>query len=190
MKMTKKIFGIILILTGLYLYISEVLIERKNITLENNKIEYTLAKEISYKYENRNDLYDAILSIPQINLMRGIYTKEDKKNNIEENIMIHKDSIYPNIDNSNVILIAHSGNSSISFFKNLSKLNEDSLIEFYYKHVKYVYKINNWYDVDKNGEVEIKKETNKKTITLITCSQIDKYKQTIYIGYLIDEINY
>ena len=177
-------------ITGLYLYINEVLIERKNISLENNKIEYTLANQISYKYENKGDLYDVIISIPQINLKKGIYKKSDKRNNISESIMIHKDSIYPNMDYSNVILIAHSGNSDISFFKDLNKLNEDSLIEFYYKHVKYVYKIDNWYDVDKTGSVEIIKNNDKKCVTLITCNQVDKTKQTIYIGYLIDEVNY
>ena len=51
-------------------------------------------------------------------------------------------------------------------------------------------KINEYYDIEKNGTASIKRDINKKTITLITCSQKDKTKQLIYIGYLIDEIKY
>ena len=131
-----------------------------------------------------------ILSIPQIKLKKGIYLKEDKRNNIEENIEIHKESDYPNVDNSNIILMAHSGTGANAFFKDLEKLNQDSLIELYYEKAKYVYKIDNYYDIDKIGIATIKRDINKKTITLITCSQKDKTKQLVYIGYLIDEIKY
>ena len=156
--------------------------------IENNKIEYTLTQDTNQ--EIKKDIYDSILIIPKISLRKGIYTKTDKRNNIEENIMIHKNSIYPDTDNSNIILIAHSGSGKKAFFKDLDKLDTDSLIEFYYKKTKYVYKIDNIYKVEKNGEVKINRDKNKKTITLITCDQQDKTKQVVYIGYIIDEIKY
>ena len=155
---------------------------------ENNKIEYTLNQEINHK--TVNNIYDGVLVIPKINLKKGIYKIDDKKNNIEENIMIHRKTSYPNTNNSNLILIAHSGSGDKAFFKDLDKLDNDSLIDYYYDHIKYTYKIDNIYKVDKIGKVKIKRDKEKKTITLITCDEKDKSKQIVYIGYIIDEIKY
>ena len=187
MKIT-RIIGLCLVLTGLGLNIYYMVNKRNNIIKENNKIEATLKKEVNYRYIDNS--YDAILSIPKINLRKGIYSINDRRNNIEENIMIHKDSIYPDHDNSNIILIAHSGSGDKAIFKDLKYMNEDSLVEFYYNHTKYVYKIDNIYCIEKSGKAVIKKNSNKKTITLITCDSKDKTKQVVYIGYLIDEIKY
>ena len=41
---------------------------------------------------------------------------------------------------------------------------------------------------EKTGKVKLEYDKNKKTITLITC--VDQDIQIVYIGYLIDEINY
>jgi len=183
-----KIIGYSLIVAGITLNINKLIIKRSTEITEKNRVEYTLEKEISYK--EKDETYDAILEIPLINLKKGIYKKEDKRNNIEENIMIHDSSIYPDIDNSNIILIAHSGTGEKAFFKDLYKLNNDSLIKFYYHHTKYIYKIDKYYLVDKAGDIEIERDRNKKTITLITCDSKDKSKQTVYIGYLIEEIKY
>ncbi len=185
---TIKIIGFILITTGASLNIYNKIDERNKIIRESNKIESTLKKEVNYRYVDNS--YDAILSIPKINLKKGIYTIDDKRNNIEENIMVHKESIYPDQNNSNIILIAHSGSGEKAIFKDLKNLNDDSLIEFYYHHTKYVYKIDTIYCIEKTGEASIKKNGNKKTITLITCDSNDKTKQVVYIGYLIDEIKY
>lgn len=188
MNKSKIIIGYIIICLGLFLYLSKKIIDNNREILENNKVEYTLEKEISYhKIENT---YDAILSIPKIILKKGIYSKGDIRNNIEENIMIHNDSIYPNKDDSNVILIAHSGSGPKAIFKDLEKLDTDSLVEFYYHHTKYVYKIDNIYCVNKTGSIDLEIKDNKKRITLITCDSKNKNKQVVYTGYLIDEIKY
>ncbi len=177
-----KVIGIGLVSVGLSLNIYNKISIRENIIKESNKIESTLKKEINYRYVDNS--YNAILSIPKINLKKGIYSIDDKRNNIEENIMMHKDS-----SQDNIILIAHSGSGEKAIFKDLKYLDTDSLIEYYYNHTKYVYKIDNIYCIEKTGKAIIKKE-NKKTITLITCDSKDKTKQVVYIGYLIDEINY
>ncbi len=156
---------------------------------ENNKIEMTLQKEVGYVTEDI-DTYDAILSIPQIHLKKGIYQKEDQRNNISKNVTIHPNSTYPTEESSNVILMAHSGSGKLAFFNDLDQLNTDSLIEFYYQNTKYVYQIDHYYQIIKNGYATIDRDFHKKTITLITCSQKDKTKQFVYIGYLIDEIHY
>ena len=187
----KKIrFGYLLLIIGIILTANNYISERKEIFIEKNKIDYTLEKEVGYYKKNIEDTYDAILHIPQINLKKGIYEKDSKHNNIEENVTIHNTSDYPNNEDSNLILIAHSGTGKKAFFKDIDKLNEDSLIEFYYQRKKYIYKIDNYYMIEKNGSAKIKRDTTKKTITLITCNEKDKTKQLIYIGYLIDEISY
>lgn len=182
--------GYFVLIIGIILTIKNTILERKEITVENNKIVYTLEKEVGYHRKEIEDTYDGILSIPQINLKKGIYELNDKRNNIEENVTIHKASNYPNEDTSNLILMAHSGSGKKAFFNDIDKLNNDSLIEFYYQRVKYVYKISDYYQIDKNGYAQINRDKTKKTITLITCSKEDKTKQLVYIGYLIDEIKY
>ena len=182
--------GYLLLFIGMILTIKNSILERKEVLVEHNKISYTLEKEVGYHRQEIEDTYDGILSIPQINLKKGIYEIGDKRNNIEENVTIHELSNYPNENNSNLILMAHSGTGKKAFFNDINKLNNDSLIEFYYQRVKYVYKISEYYIIDKNGYAKINRNKTKKTITLITCSKEDKTKQLVYIGYLIDEIKY
>ena len=100
---------------------------------------------------------------------------------------MHESSTYPSNDISNLILMAHSGIGEKAYFNDLIKLNTDSLIKIYYHNIKYTYKIAFNYDIEKDGTALIKRDKSKKTLTLITCSQKDKSKQLIYIGYLIDE---
>ena len=187
-KKVRIVLGLILIIGGIYLYLSDLVLKRKTMLVEKNMVNYKLSNVVSYRYLDNNNSYNAILSIPKIGLKRGIYDIDNKKNNIDENIMIDKNSIYPNLDKSNIILIAHSGFGKKAFFKNLELLDDDSLIEFYYEHVKYVYKIDNYYYIRKTGYANLKYDDTKKTITLITCSSDNR--QVIYIGYLIDKIEY
>lgn len=134
--------------------------------------------------------YIAILEIPCINLKRGIVDFNSKYNNVKYNIQIIEHSQMPNVENSNLILAGHNGTSSVSFFKDLYKLKEDSLIYLYYDGYKYIYKLNNYYDTDKDGKVEIIRNRYKTTITLITCKKGTKDKQTVFIGYLVDKVEF
>ena len=134
--------------------------------------------------------YIAILEIPSINLKRGIVDFNSKYNSVKYNIQIIEHSQMPNVENSNLILAGHNGTSSVSFFKDLYKLKEDSLIYLYYDGYKYIYKLNNYYDTDKDGKVEIIRNRYKTTITLITCKKGTKDKQTVFIGYLVDKVEF
>ena len=134
--------------------------------------------------------YIAILEIPSINLKRGIVDFNSKYNNVKYNIQIIEHFQMPNVENSNLILAGHNGTSSVSFFKDLYKLKEDSLIYLYYDGYKYIYKLNNYYDTDKDGKVEIIRNRYKTTITLITCKKGTKDKQTVFIGYLVDKVEF
>lgn len=134
--------------------------------------------------------YIAILEIPSINLKRGIVDHNSWTNNVRYNIQIIEHSQMPDVENSNLILAGHNGTSNVSFFKDLYKLKEDSLIYLYYDGYKYIYKLNNFYDTDKDGKVEIIRNRYKNTITLITCKKGTKDKQVVYIGYLVDKVEY
>lgn len=134
--------------------------------------------------------YIAILEIPSIDLKRGLVDYNSRYNNVKYNIQIIEHSQMPNVENSNLILAGHNGTSGVSFFRNLYKLKEDSLIYIYYDGIKYIYKLNNSYDTSKDGKVEIVRNRYKNTISLITCKRGTKDKQTVFIGYLVDKVGY
>ena len=131
------------------------------------------------KYNYNND-YIAVLSIPKINFERGLYPKESSLNNIAYNIAFLKESEYPSL-NSNTIIIGHSGNSNISYFEDLKKLVVGDEIFLFYENFKYHFIINDIYTVKKNRNVKVRRDKNRKTITLITCYERDK--QLVIIGY-------
>lgn len=113
--------------------------------------------------------YIAVLEIPKIKLKRGIVDKNSSYNNVNKNIYTLKETTMPDEeDNSHIMLASHSGNSYISYFKNLNKLNLNDEVYFFYKNNKYVYKVIKKYEVEKTGTVKLSKK-NSSDITLITC---------------------
>ena len=125
--------------------------------------------------------YIGYLEIKKINLKQGLVSLNSYYNNVKYNIQMIKTSDYPDKVNGNVILAAHSGSGYIAFFKNLYKLTLGDEAIIYYKDYVYKYKIVNIYNVPKVGKVRIDRDTNKTTLTLITCTYKSKTEQTIYI---------
>jgi len=140
-------------------------------------------KKINYNYIG-------VLEIPKINIKRGFLNIKDKGNNVNKNLQVIKGSDMPNVKNGNLIIAAHSGNSYISYFKNLHKLSNDDVAYVYFNNIKYTYKVAGKYDAEKNGKVTIHRDNKKNTLTLITCSQTDKTKQIVYILELESEESY
>lgn len=134
--------------------------------------------------------YIAILEIPEISLKKGLLSLDDKYNDVAYNVAILPSSQMPNIINSNLILASHNGTSSVSYFKDLSKLNKESLINVYYQGTKYIYKLNNYYEIDKKMEVTITRDRTSNTLTLITCKDNSDTQQIVYIAYLISKETY
>lgn len=145
-------------------------------------------KQEEKKVPNYN--YIGVLEIPKINIKRGFLNIKDKGNNVNKNLQVIKGSDMPNVKNGNLIIAAHSGNSYISYFKNLHKLSNDDVAYVYFNNIKYTYKVAGKYDAEKNGKVTIHRDNKKNTLTLITCSQTDKTKQIVYILELESEENY
>lgn len=137
----------------------------------------------------QEDSYIGILEIPKINLKKGLVDKNSPSNNVNKNIYTLKETTLPDERiNSHIILASHSGNSYISYFKNLKKLDMKDKVYFYYKNVKYIYEISNKYEIDKTGTAELK-ITNKSDITLITCIS-GTNRQVVYVANLIDKVDY
>ena len=130
--------------------------------------------KISYTYVGQ-------LSIPSIRLKRGFVSKNSKYNDINYNITIAKEADYPDVPKGNFILMAHSGNSYISFFDNLYKLELGDVATVSYEAKAYYYKLVKSYEVEKTGKIAIFRDYNKKTLTLITCNHNNLEHQSIYI---------
>ena len=163
--------------------------EIENIPVEEQKEEVVINDEEDKKTSSSPTYnYIAVLEIPSIKLKRGLVDYKSKYNNVKYNIQIIEHSQMPDIENSNLILAGHNGTSNVSFFNDLDKLKEDSLVYVYYNNIKYIYKINNNYEVKKDGKVEIIRNRNKTTITLITCKKDSEDKQLVYVGYLVDKV--
>ena len=158
-------------------------------TNEEVKVETTENKDNATKEEDKDNKevinYVGILRIPKINLKRGLVDRKSKYNDIKYNIMIHDKSTDPDVYGGNFILLAHSGNSNISFFKNLDKLKLNDAVYLDYNGKTYEYKLINIYDIEKTGKAIIKKNTKNSTITLITCRS-NTNRQIVLIGELIN----
>ena len=88
----------------------------------------------------------------------------------------------PDVPNGNLILMAHSGDSYISYFAYLYKLNIGDECVVTYNNRQYHYRIVNIYDVIKNGVVTIKRDRGKNTLTMITCTKDNDSLQAVYIA--------
>jgi len=138
------------------------LIEEKEVN-KQNKIEYI-----------------AVLKIPKINLVRGLVDPNSYLNDINYNVQILKNSSMPDQENGNLILASHSGNARISYFRNLDKLSLGDMVSIDHRGKAYSYKVVNIYDIEKNGTAKIIRDTNKTTLTLITCRH-NTQKQIVII---------
>ena len=183
MKNLIKLLCISFIIIGIILLSADKIYNYKQIKINNNRVDEYFIKENKIK----KDTYIGILEIPKIRLKRGFYDFNSIHNNINENITILKPVMYPNDKNSIFILAAHSGNSYISYFKDLYKLDINDDVYIYYKNKLYKYKIANYYEENKNGKITIKDNSKKSKLILTTCK--NKNKQLIYIGHLKEVID-
>lgn len=132
-----------------------------------------------------NSDYYFELCIPKINLKEKVYSFNDSRNDVDKGIMIVKDYDFYKMKGS-LILASHSGNSSISYFKNLYILKKNDIVKILYNGDEYIYQINEIYDINKNGK--FKYNYSDKTIYLITCDKNNKKRQNVYKGKLIKTV--
>ena len=140
-------------------------------------------KKFSYNYVG-------VLEIPKVNLKQGFLDIDSKYNHVDYNIAVIQTSTYPDVEQGNFILASHSGNSYISYFKNLYKLEVGDQAYIYYNNIKYTYQIVNIYNVEKTGKVAIYRNSKATCLTLITCTKDSDHEQTVYILELTNKEEY
>ncbi len=131
-------------------------------------------QEINYEYVG-------YLEIPKIKLNKGFLAKESPYNNVDKNLLVLKESNYPDVKNGNLIIAGHSGTGYKAFFKYLYKLQIGDIAKVTYNGKIYTYKITNIEQQPKTGTVTINRTTNKRCMTLITCTYENDQAQTIYL---------
>lgn len=204
------VFGVTLFFVGLIFLSSNYLNEKRdiayqymnNLLLENSEI-VELNEEVGIvettsslpNEEHKEEVkeyvdpyakyYIGTLEIPKINLSKGFTDINSKYNTVNKNIQVVETSTYPDVDKGNFIIAAHSGTSYLAYFKNLYKLSLGDMAYVNYNGRRYAYKIVDIYEQEKTGQIAIYRDTNKTTMTLVTCTKDSKTKQTIYILELI-----
>lgn len=198
-KMAKRFakkFGITLLLVGIILGIYEGSSYFYKYTEEKDAIDFyyntefkkeedsdeeTVSSSTINEEKKKNKIeYIAILKIPKINLERGLVNPNSYLNNVKYNVEILDNSSMPDKDKGNFILAAHSGNSKVSYFKKLNKLEFGDSVFIDYKGATYNYVVTKIYDVEKTGKAQIIRNKNKNTLTLVTC-RANTNKQIIVI---------
>lgn len=200
------LFGSLLVILGSYILLHQHIIQLKMKLFsdmqmsfnEDKNIEETIdglpnllelpkeeppIKEEEVKEEKKIDYskYLGVLEIPRINLKRGFYGTDSRYNNISYNVTLVGGSTMPDKENGNLILMAHSGNASISYFAYLFLLKIGDTAYVTYQGNVYKYQIVNIYNVPKVGTVKINRNKERTTLTLITCTHGSDVEQTIYI---------
>ena len=141
----------------------------------------TKEKEEVNESEDRKDNYIGYLEVPDVNIKRGFLALDSKYNSVKYNVMLIEGSKMPDVKNGNLILAAHRGNSSISFFDKLYKLKMGAEASVTYNNKKYTYKLKYEYTVPKVGKITVSRNGDINTLTLITCTRDDKKTQTVFI---------
>lgn len=161
-------------------------------TVDNDGIEaINQVQVVENKDENKISFeYIGLIEIPKINLKKGFLDPSSSYNKVDYNVTVINTSLFPDVDLGNFILAAHSGNAYNSYFGKLYKLKKGDVAYIYYKGIKYEYKIVNIYEVPKTGEVNIYRNFDATTLTLITCTLNSNTKQTVYIAELYKKSKY
>ena len=200
--------GVTLLLVGTLVLLSNYIKEKRDVVFSemnlalssfDTPVEVELPEEKEEKQEtepvaevheevNNNYTYEeylGVLDIPRINLYKGFYDKSSSLNNVNFNLFVHQKSNYPDVERGNLIIAAHYGNYSNSYFRNLYLLQVGDKAIVHYKNKNYTYEVTKIYNEKKTGTVRIIRDNSKTTLTLITCTKDDNYHQTIYISNLI-----
>ena len=162
--------------------------EKNNYLVENyyvqNEALVSNPPVIVEKTNNNYEVYLGILKIPKLSMELGFYNLNSEKNDVNQNIQILKDSVMPNVLGGTIYFAAHSGDSYLGYFKNISKLEIGDDIIINYQNKDYNYIVNDIFELDKNGVIEVNKNVNENYVVLTTCSR-NKEKQLIISGKLL-----
>lgn len=146
--------------------------------------------EVDNKELEREGIHEApfaFLKISKLNLQVPLYNFDSSNNQVDKNVTILNESIFPDKAKSHIFFAAHSGETKIAYFRNLDLLEMNDRIIFIYKEKEYHYQIYKREEQPKRGVLEFDKCENH-CLSLITCSKINE-TQIIYYGKLIHTTN-
>lgn len=166
----------------------QVLITESLEELDNDDLNNTVVDLEDMVGADRVDAYIGYLSVPDVDIKRGFVDINSKYNSVGYNVMVIEGSDMPNVENGNLILAAHRGNSSVSFFDKLYKLSDNAKAYITFQGKVYTYELKNRYLEPKDGELTIRRNADVNTLTLITCTRNDKTTQTVFIFELVEVV--
>ena len=120
----------------------------------------------------------------RLTLIKVFIQKNLELNDVDKNLLLVKESSYPNVAKGNLIIAGHSGDAWNSFFNDLYKLSVGDTAKVKFNDKTYTYKFVNIYKAPKVGTISIYRNSKRTTLTLVTCTNNDSTTQTIYIGEL------
>lgn len=194
-----RLIGILFVVIGIIVGIIPIFLKSKEQKEMNAQIDSFLESPSSPSRTSdvvlsppieEEETFLMVLEIPKVNLRRGIYSKDSKWNSIEYNVTILEESNFPDEEYGNVILAAHNGPADIAYFNQLHQLEVGDMAYVYYNGIKYGYEVSDIYDVAKDGTVEISRNQNLNTLTLITCKKNTSDRQLVIILYLTETVRY
>ncbi len=141
----------------------------------------------AFKMDKINVKNDSIgyIEINKINLKNNLYSINNNKNNVDQNVTILKGSTFPKEKDSTMIIAAHSGTGKVAYFKNINKLKKGDVITLKLYNHKYNYIVQNKWEVVKSGTI-IFPIVDKKQLILTTCSP-NKENFQLIINCIIKE---
>lgn len=190
---------IIIIIGGFFLSYNYIMTKKVMVYEYMNNVFYAKGNEndVSVEEENINNSdqgidesemdpnqYIGYLEIPKLNFKKGFYPKSSELNDVDKNLLLVKESSYPNVSRGNLIIAGHSGTAWNSFFNDLYKLSVGDETKVIFNNKTYTYKIVNIYKAPKVGQIAVYRNKNRTTLTLVTCTNDDSTTQTIYISEL------
>ena len=190
---------IIIIIGGFFLSYNYIMTKKVMVYEYMNNVFYAKGNEndVSVEEENINNSdqgidesemdpnqYIGYLEIPKLNFKKGFYPKSSELNDVDKNLLLVKESSYPNVSKGNLIIAGHSGTAWNSFFNDLYKLSVGDETKVIFNNKTYTYKIVNIYKAPKVGQIAVYRNKNRTTLTLVTCTNNDSTTQTIYISEL------
>lgn len=190
---------IIIIIGGFFLSYNYIMTKKVMVYEYMNNVFYAKGNEndVSVEEENINNSdqgidesemdpnqYIGYLEIPKLNFKKGFYPKNSELNDVDKNLLLVKESSYPNVSKGNLIIAGHSGTAWNSFFNDLYKLSVGDDTKVIFNNKTYTYKIVNIYKAPKVGQIAVYRNKNRTTLTLVTCTNNDSTTQTIYISEL------
>ena len=122
----------------------------------------------SFRFVNVSEGYFGRLEIPKISLDKGFYAYSSVYNSVDKGIELIND--FSSLEDG-ILLASHSGNSDVSFFKDLYKVSIGDYVYVSFGDYRYTYRVFNKYETLKNGYLDV--PSDDYVLILTTCSYND-----------------